>query len=198
MNKFRMHFLLVVSIFIVVACQNKPKEPEMSGQKDEAIEVDKESAEPSPFEIELMDQEGVAIGTATFVEDEDGVHIAVNAHHLTEGEHGFHIHEKGICESPDFESAGGHFNPERKEHGFDSPNGPHAGDMDNLEVKEDGTVEQIVINDKVTLKKGKPNSLLNDEGTSLMIHSEPDDGVSQPAGNAGERIVCGVISKEKE
>lgn len=200
MKEYRIYLLLFIAVFIVAACQHRPKEPEMQEQvkQDEAIEVDKESNEVKPFEVELMDQEGVEVGTATFVEDEDGVHIAVNAHHLIPGEHGFHIHEKGICATPDFESAGGHYNPEGKEHGFDNPRGPHAGDMENLEVNEDGIVEQLVINNQITLEKGKPNSLFTDEGTALMIHSNPDDYVSQPAGNAGERVACGVISKKKK
>src|SRR5699024_6073630 len=128
-----------------------------------------------------------------------GVHIALDAHHLKPGVHGYHIHEHGLCEPPTFESAGGHFNPTNKQHGFDHPEGPHAGDMENIEVKEDGTVKVTVVNKDVTLKKNEANSLFQKEGTSLMIHAKPDDYVSQPAGDAGDRIVCGVISQpEKE
>src|SRR5690606_30992804 len=107
-------------------------------------EVDKEEkGAGEPLEVELIDQEGIQVGTALLTEEADGVHIKVDAHHLPEGLHGFHIHEKGICETHDFESAGGHFNPDKKNHGFDDQNGPHAGDMVNLEVHADGTVEQI-------------------------------------------------------
>src|SRR5690625_3780463 len=194
MKKQIVFFLFVFMVMLVAGCQNDPKEPEMREEgmdESEAIEVDKETSEKvAPVEVELIDQEGISVGKATLQEEADGVHIAVSAHHLPEGLHGFHIHEKGICETPDFESAGGHFNPEEKNHGFDDPEGAHAGDMVNLEVHEDGTAEQIFINDRVTLEQGVPNSLLSKEGTALMIHSDPDDYVSQPAGDAGERIVC--------
>src|SRR5699024_2015253 len=151
-------------------------------------------AEMKELEVELINTDGVGVGLATLKEKGDGVHIEVDAHHLEPGLHGFHIHERGLCEAPTFESAGGHFNPTNKKHGFDNPEGPHAGDIVNIEVKEDGTVKANFVNDMVTLKEGVANSLLGKEGSSLMIHADPDDYVSQPAGNAGDRIVCGVIS----
>lgn len=199
MQKHQLFFIFIFVVILAVGCQDRQKEPEMNEEsqvENEAIEVDKEENEDEEsLEVELIDQEGINIGTATLKEETDGVHILVEAHHLPEGLHGFHIHEKGSCETPDFKSAGGHFNPDGKNHGFDDPEGAHAGDMVNLEVHADGTVEHTVINDEVTLKKGVPNSLFSEEGTTLMIHSDLDDYVSQPAGDAGERIVCGVISK---
>jgi len=189
----------MIVVIVALGCQDRPEEPEMneeSQQDENAIEVDKEEKETKePLEIELIDQEGIQVGIASLTEEADGVHISVEAHHLPEGLHGFHIHEKGICETPDFESAGGHFNPDGKNHGFDDPEGPHAGDMVNLEVHADGTVEQIFINDRVTLEKGEPHSLFSKDGTTLMIHADADDYESQPAGDAGERVVCGVISE---
>ncbi|MEI3611218.1 superoxide dismutase family protein [Pseudogracilibacillus sp. SO30301A] len=194
--------LLTIVTITLFGCQDRPQEPEMNEESQEeydAIEVDKGEKETrESLEIELIDGEGIQVGIATLTEESDGVHIAVAAHHLPEGMHGFHIHEKGMCDTPDFESAGGHFNPGGKNHGFDDPEGPHAGDMVNLEVHADGTAEQIFINDMVTLKKDVPHSLFSEEGTTLMIHADSDDYVSQPAGDAGERIVCGVISKKEK
>lgn len=192
--------IIMVATIALIGCQNRPQEPEMNKESqvdDDTIEVDKEEKEArESLEIDLIDREGIQVGIATLTEESDGVHISVDAHHLPEGMHGFHIHEKGICDTPDFESAGGHFNPDGKNHGFEDPNGPHAGDMVNLEVHADGTVEQMFINDMVTLERDVPHSLFSKEGTALMIHADADDYISQPAGDAGERIVCGVISKK--
>src|SRR5690625_4293007 len=161
MNKQIFLSLFLFMVILATGCQNNSKEPEMKEEgmeESEAIEVDKETGEnETAIEVELINQEGVSVGAATLTEETDGVHIAVSAHHLPEGLHGFHIHEKGICETPTFESAGGHFNPEGKNHGFDNPEGAHAGDMANLEVKADGMVEQTIVNEQVTLEKGEVN-----------------------------------------
>lgn len=185
----------ILMLFLLIGCQKGPNEPQM-GAEEKTEEV---SAAVKEIEVELINQDGIAVGVAMLKEEEDGVHIDVEANHLPEGLHGFHIHEVGLCETPNFESAGGHFNPSHKAHGFDHEGGPHAGDLKNLEVSEEGTVKQQFHSNKVTFKKGVANSLLEGEGTSLIIHESPDDYASQPAGNAGKRIVCGVISKgEKE
>lgn len=170
-----------------------------TGNKINANEKSRQSIYPSAetsteIEVILKNTENVAVGNAILTEKKDGVEIKVKAEHLTPGLHGFHIHENGNCEPPDFESAGGHFNPTNKEHGFKNKLGPHAGDLKNLKVKEDGTVKQTFSNDRVTLKKGAPNSLL--QGTSLVIHEKEDDYISQPAGDSGDRIACGVISSD--
>ena len=103
------------------------------------------------------------------------------------------VDEVGKCELPDFESAGGHFNPTDASHGLDHDEGPHAGDLPNLEVGEDGLVDEEIIAENVTLKSGEENSLLQEGGTALVIHAEADDGTSQPSGDSGDRIICGVI-----
>lgn len=195
MIQVRLLSILIVML-VLIGCQQDVEEPEMSEQDERVQEVSSENKET--IIVPLINQEGVSVGTATLQEEEAGVEIFVEANHLLPGAHGFHIHEKGVCETPSFESAGGHFNPTNKKHGFNNPDGPHAGDMENLEVQADGTVEQQIVNDRVTLKKGVSNSLLSEEGTSIMIHSDPDDYISQPAGNSGERIVCGVISEGKK
>jgi len=192
--------IFISSLFVVVlmACQSEPKmeEIEESDMNEEAIET-RADAEESTV-VSLMNQDEVDVGQAVLKQTKKGVEITVKASHLPPGEHGFHFHEKGSCEAPTFESAGGHFNPDDKKHGFDHPEGPHAGDIENLEVMEDGTVDATFLNDRVTLEKDKANSLFSEEGTALVIHADPDDYYSQPAGDSGDRIACGVISPSKE
>src|SRR5699024_1994076 len=192
--------IFVSSLFVVLlmACQSEPKmeETEETDINEEAVETRAEVEKPTV--VSLTNEDEVGVGEAVLKQTEEGVEITVKASHLPPGEHGFHIHEKGICEAPTFESSGGHFNPDDKKHGFDHPEGPHIGDIENLEVKEDGTVDATFINDRVTLEKDKANSLFSEEGTALVIHADPDDYYSQPAGDAGDRIACGVISPPKE
>jgi superoxide dismutase, Cu-Zn family len=143
----------------------------------------------------MKDIKGNTVGLATFTEDCHGhVRIDVNVNGLTPGLHGIHIHEKGICIAP-FTSAGGHYNPLGKEHGLNNPEGPHAGDLPNLEVGEDGKGRMNTTTDLVTLSSG-PTTLFTASGTALIIHAGPDDQITNPSGNSGDRIVCGVIEKK--
>ncbi|RAU94036.1 superoxide dismutase family protein [Paenibacillus sp. YN15] len=143
--------------------------------------------------VELIGSSGEKIGQAELTEMSRGVHIKVEASNLVPGKHGFHIHESGKCEPPDFASAGSHFNPMNKQHGFDNPNGPHAGDLPNLFVGTDGTVKAEMVAKHVTLAEGHPNSLIRPGGTSLVIHEKPDDYKTDPSGNSSKRIACGRI-----
>lgn len=141
---------------------------------------------------DLLNAKGAPIGTATFSEKSNGVQLELKVSNLPPGLHGFHIHSVGRCEAPDFKSAGPHFNPEGKHHGWDNPQGHHLGDLQNLNVGPEGNANIKVLVPGVTLGKG-PNSLFHKGGTSLVIHEKPDDGKTDPAGNAGARIACGVI-----
>lgn len=140
--------------------------------------------------INSQDQE---IGTAHFTESTDGVKVEIQVSELPPGPHALHIHETGKCSTPDFQSADGHFNPEQKAHGKENPQGSHAGDLENIIASANGEVQNTQIIQHVTLKKGEKNSLFQEGGTSIVIHEKADDYRSDPAGEAGKRIACGVI-----
>ncbi len=143
---------------------------------------------------DLSDSKGQHVGTAKLKGTDQGVSVAIEVANLPPGVHGFHIHAVGKCETPDFKSAGGHFNPEGKKHGLENPEGHHAGDLQNLTVDARGKAKVKVVVTGVTLGEGA-NSLFHPEGTALVIHAAPDDMKTDPAGNAGARIACGVITK---
>jgi Cu-Zn family superoxide dismutase len=141
----------------------------------------------------LRNAEGQVLGMAIFTQEAQGVRISVTVKGLSPGEHGIHIHSVGKCEPPDFLSAGPHFNPTNKKHGLTNPEGPHAGDLPNLVVGEDGSAVYEHITDRVTLTPGEL-SLFDEDGSSLVIHAGPDDQMTDPAGNSGARVLCGVIT----
>ncbi len=136
---------------------------------------------------ELKDVQGKVVGTATLNEVSGGVKIALRASGLKPGDHGFHLHAVGKCEPPAFTSAGGHFNPGNKKHGKKNPEGAHAGDLPNLKVGANGTGSIDATAGGVTLK--------DVAGLALVIHADPDDEKTDPTGNSGARVACGVISK---
>jgi Cu-Zn family superoxide dismutase len=141
---------------------------------------------------DLLNAKGAPVGTATFSQKSNGVQLDLKVFNLSPGLHGFHIHAVGRCEAPDFKSAGPHFNPEGKQHGWDNPLGHHLGDLQNLNVGPGGDAKIRIVVPDVTLGEGS-KSLFHEGGTALVIHEKPDDGKTDPAGNAGPRIACGVI-----
>lgn len=142
---------------------------------------------------DLSDASGQPVGSATLTQTPHGVLISAQFHDLPPGQHGFHIHAVGEC-TPPFTSAGGHLNPAGKQHGIENPAGMHAGDMPNITVPESGTIRFEVLNTLTSLSEGI-NPILDDDGAALMIHAGADDYKSDPAGNAGARIACGVITR---
>lgn len=145
---------------------------------------------------ELQDSNGRTVGRAVFTQSRPGggVWMQIRADGLTPGIHGVHIHAFGNCTQPAFTSAGGHFNPEGTKHGLEAAVGPHAGDLPNLIATPAGTTRHDVANYRITLGPG-PNSLFDADGSALVIHAAPDDNVTDPAGNAGARVACGVIRR---
>jgi Cu-Zn family superoxide dismutase len=147
-------------------------------------------------QAEIFDTSGKARGVIGINEANHGVTLHVSIEGLAPQSYGIHFHEAGICEGPDFKTAGGHFNPDGKEHGLENHKGSHAGDLPNLVIAHTGRSEVDLKTSSVTLHAGK-NSLFGPKGTSIVIHEKSDDQKSNPAGDSGRRILCGVVKKSK-
>ena len=152
------------------------------------------ASQANPITVSLSDAKGASIGTATLSPDPSGVKITLAVSGLSPGEHAIHVHQTAQCDAPAFTTAGGHFNPEQKRHGLNNPDGPHAGDMPNFTVDATGRSTATIVAPGITLSDG-PHSVFTGGGTALVIHEKADDMRSDPAGNAGARIACGVIRK---
>ena len=141
----------------------------------------------------IQDGKGQSVGQAKFTATTGGVQMSVTVENLSAGVHAIHIHEAGKCDAPGFTTAGGHFNPANKQHGMQNPAGHHAGDLPNLTVGANGKGTFKATIQDVTLAGDGATSLFHAGGTSVVIHAVADDMKTDPAGNAGARIACGVI-----
>lgn len=152
----------------------------------------------SMLHADLIGLDGTKVGTVMLQETPAGVLVSADAKGLPAGEHGFHFHQKGLCDTATkFDSAGGHFTGGDRQHGYMAAKGPHGGDMPNQHVGADGVLKTQVLNTGVTLSKTGAKSLFDVDGTALVVHAAADDYSSQPSGNAGGRIACAVISTAK-
>ena len=152
---------------------------------------------PPPSAVaHLSDSGGRVVGNAVFLQDGGSVRILVDVAGVTPGSKALHIHEVGLCEPPSFESAGGHFNPDKAHHGIGTRRGPHAGDLPNIVIDATGKGHLEFTNKHVNVKKGNSSSsLLSGKGTALILHAEADDMRSDPEGESGARLACGVIMR---
>jgi superoxide dismutase, Cu-Zn family len=148
---------------------------------------------PRPFASgTFRDSAGARVGLVTLTDSAGTLRLGVSASQLSPGPHGLHFHAKGTCTPPDFSSAGPHFNPENRKHGRLNPEGPHLGDLPNLIVGPDGSVDTSFTVAHELAEPGK-SSLLQPGGTALVIHAKADDERTDPSGNSGDRVACAVI-----
>ena len=190
MNERKNRWLILCSAFALLAlgaCDKKETQPPATSDVKTAVEM----AAPVRAVAELIPTEGnETTGTVTFTAQAGGILVTVDAKGLAPGQHGFHIHEHGDCSAMDAASAGGHFNPDATPHG--APGNPpaqrHLGDLGNLEAGQDGTAHYE--NTDALISLSGPNSIV---GKAVIVHAQPDDFTSQPTGNAGPRLACGVI-----
>lgn len=144
--------------------------------------------------VPLSTSSGQDAGTATFHESHGKLDIALKLKNLPPGQHAVHIHEHAMCQAPDFKTAGGHFNPDMKQHGTENPQGHHNGDLpQNVTIGPDGMGKASFKVAYLSLDPAAPDSIVSNGGTAIMVHAAPDDMKTDPTGNAGARIACGVI-----
>ena len=148
-----------------------------------------ENGETLVGRVRFVDTSGQPAGEASLFQAEQGIRIIANLPNLGAGEHGFHFHAVGNCTAPTFETAGPHFNPTQRQHGRLNPNGPHLGDLPNLNA---GRTNNIVLQG---LQLTGPNGLNDADGTALVVHANADDQKTDPSGNSGARIRCGVVER---
>ncbi len=145
---------------------------------------------------QLLAANGASVGTATLMQEADGTRVTASLAGLSPGEYALHLHAVGKCEGPDFKSAGGHFNPGMKQHGHLNPMGEHAGDLPNITIGADGRGSIDALRPGLRMVDGDM-PLVDADGAAIVLHAGPDDYRTDPAGNAGARIACGVISHGK-
>jgi superoxide dismutase, Cu-Zn family len=138
---------------------------------------------------------GRTLGVLLLEPSATAVHVTGTLTGLPAGMHGIHLHAVGKCDPPDFATAGAHFNPAGKHHGLENPEGPHAGDLPNITVNPNGEAVVDLTTPRVSLMATPPNGIFDNDGTAVVIHASPDDQRTDPSGNSGARIACGVVER---
>ena len=181
---------------LLSACQQREEPAANETVEANAPAMANEAAPAAAQSAQLVDANGKAIGQVAISEDANGVSLKVTAAGLPAGTHGVHLHEKGMCEGPKFESAGAHWNPATKQHGRDNPMGAHLGDLANMEAADGAEASSTYLVAGVTVG-GATNALADADGTSLVVHAKADDYKTDPSGNSGDRIACAVLAPPK-
>jgi Cu-Zn family superoxide dismutase len=175
-------------VLVVFLCGSAP------GGEAALTTAARQSPTAAAAKAELKDAKGQPVGNAELTQAANGVLVRIRLSQAPSGARAVHIHETGKCEAPSFESAGGHVNPTKAQHGFHNAKGPHRGDLPNLHIPAGGTLEVEFLASQVSLASGA-NTLLDADGAALVIHEAADDYRTDPAGAAGGRVACGVITR---
>ncbi len=189
--------LMLVSALALGACSrneavtedlNSTMENDVLDQASDASNA-AAAAQPASQTISFAAGDGSPLGSVTVEDGPGGAILRLAGTAMPAGTHGIHLHAVGKCEGPKFETAGGHWNPDSKQHGTENPNGAHKGDLPNVEVNEEGSLNQVL-----TLAGIRFADLADADGAALVIHAGPDDYKTDPSGNSGDRIACAVIA----
>ncbi len=184
---------IFTSLLLFAACAGDEPETDNLAVTDAAqVQLEPVAEEPATATADVQDAEGNQLGTVTLTESDQMIQISGMLHGIAPGTHAIHIHETGQCEPP-FESAGGHWNPTSNQHGSENPQGPHLGDLPNVEVSEDSMVT-VQVSSPVGATLEGANGLLDDDGAAVVVHAGEDDYRTDPSGDAGDRIACGVVT----
>ena len=186
---------LIAGILSLLACGDGARDtpPEQQQQSTAQDSVAQRPEQASPVTAAVRNARGRELGTLTLTDGPEGIGIAGQLTGLPPGEHGIHLHTTGRCDPPSFESAGGHWNPTNRQHGTGTPKGPHQGDLPNITVARDSSVKMVAITAGGTI--GEAGGLFDEDGAAVVVHARRDDYKSQPAGDSGDRIGCGVIER---
>jgi Cu-Zn family superoxide dismutase len=182
---------LVVTGLVASACASGPNVGRSSATPNPDSYVESPSAPIAS--AGFIDKDGRILGTASFRETRLGVRIEVNVRDVLPGKHAMHIHAVGKCDPPDFTTAGAHFNPNAGKHGVAGSVGAHAGDLPEIVVGSDGRGTVSFIAPHLSLNRAASNGLAFGAGTAIVIHANSDDAKTDPSGNSGARVACGIV-----